>query len=318
MGADPSRQAMAAALNRAVDRDRTAEDAARADRETRRAALLARYGTAANALYPCRRENDLSHGLWRLIVPGSPEAGQSLMGWRGAPGEVLPSSVRQAVSVAIPAPGTAEAAWAEHHYWAERAEVHALFDGPGLPLWVRARRAFLETRLDTLFSMLPADPAAREAWHRLAEGTLAPTAAVEQPPASPPPAAAAQEAETAVPPPPAPLNSMPIADASPSDGAPAAATEPGSPPVEEAAIGSDDGPPIDQAPRSPEPGTGPEAETVQSGQPARTREEARAAVRALLGEPLTDREIARRVGVSPSTVAAVRRATLAEQEDADA
>jgi hypothetical protein len=42
--------------------------------------------------------------------------------------------------------------------------------------------------------------------------------------------------------------------------------------------------------------------------PARTRDEAREAVRALLGEDLTDREIARRVGVSPSTVAAVRKA----------
>ena len=42
--------------------------------------------------------------------------------------------------------------------------------------------------------------------------------------------------------------------------------------------------------------------------PARTRDEARGAIRALLGEDLTDREIARRVGVSPSTVAAVRKA----------
>lgn len=51
------------------------------------------------------------------------------------------------------------------------------------------------------------------------------------------------------------------------------------------------------------------AEPVQSGQPTRTREEAREAVRALLAEDLTDREIARRVGVSPSTVAAVRKAS---------
>lgn len=312
MTADPGRQALAAALNRAVDRDRTADEAARADRDTRRAALLTRYGTAANALYPCRRENDLSHGLWRLIVPGTLETGQSLMGWRGDPGEVLPPVVRQAVSTAIPAPATAEAAWAEHHYWAERAEVHALFDGPGLPLWVRARRAFLETRLDTLLSMLPADPATREAWHRLAAGVATPTAADEQPPASEPPApptAAAQEAETAVPPHPAPLDSAPAADASPADGASAVASEPGHPPVDVDGAGSDGVPPVDQASRPPDPRTGTATDAVQSGQPARTREEARAAVRALLGEPLTDREIARRIGVSPSTVAAVRKAS---------
>ena len=51
-----------------------------------------------------------------------------------------------------------------------------------------------------------------------------------------------------------------------------------------------------------------DAELVQPGQQPRTREEARAAVRVLLGEGLTDREIARRVDVSPSTVAAVRKA----------
>lgn len=51
-----------------------------------------------------------------------------------------------------------------------------------------------------------------------------------------------------------------------------------------------------------------DAAPVQSGQQPRTREEARAAVRALLGEGLTDREIARRADVSPSTVAAVRKA----------
>lgn len=67
---------------------------------------------------------------------------------------------------------------------------------------------------------------------------------------------------------------------------------------------------------SPDPGGGPTP--VQIGQPARTREEAREAVRALLAEDLTDREIARRVGVSPSTVAAVRRAAQAEQGNADA
>lgn len=172
---------------------------------------------------------------------------------------------------------------------------------------MRARRAFLETRLDTLFSMLPANSAAREAWHRLAEGALALAAAAEQLPASSTPAGVAQEAETAVPSPPVPLNSAPIADAPPSAGASADGSEPGGPPVEEAATGSDGETPVDQEALIPDRRTG--AETVQSGQQPRTREEARAAVRTLLGEPLTDREIARRVGVSPSTVAAVRKAS---------
>ena len=43
--------------------------------------------------------------------------------------------------------------------------------------------------------------------------------------------------------------------------------------------------------------------------PTRTRDEAREAVRALLGKDLTDREIARQAGVSPSTVAALRKAS---------
>jgi hypothetical protein len=49
-----------------------------------------------------------------------------------------------------------------------------------------------------------------------------------------------------------------------------------------------------------------EPAAAQSGQRKRTRQEAREAVRALLSEDLTDREIARRVGVSPATVAAVK------------
>jgi hypothetical protein len=44
------------------------------------------------------------------------------------------------------------------------------------------------------------------------------------------------------------------------------------------------------------------------GHPARTQKQAREAVRALLGTGISNREIARRVGVSPSTVGAVQKA----------
>jgi len=64
----------------------------------------------------------------------------------------------------------------------------------------------------------------------------------------------------------------------------------------------------DSAPTDGSPDPDGQAAPVQSGQGARTREEAREAVRALLVEDLTDREIARRIGVSPSTVGAVRKA----------
>lgn len=58
--------------------------------------------------------------------------------------------------------------------------------------------------------------------------------------------------------------------------------------------------------RSPDPGTGPAAD--QSGHPRRqTRAERHAAIRALLATGHTDREVARRLGISPTTVGAVRR-----------
>ena len=281
---DPGRQAMAAAYARAADRDRAAVAEARAVDDVRRAAILARYITVANALSPCSRERDLDYALWGLIVPGTPETGgPSLMGWRGPDDGPLPSEVRTEVAAAIRSPATAEAAWEEHHHWVERAEVHAVLGGPGLRLWVRARRAFIETRLDTLFVMLGSDPEAQATWRRLAEGPRGPE------PATPP----APELPPTVP---EPIRGPDAPSALPKSQEMAIPSEPE--PVE-----------LDAPTEAPDPDTHVDAEgAADLDQPKRTRAEKQAAVRALLGEDLGDREIARRVGVSPSTVAAVRKA----------
>jgi ATP/maltotriose-dependent transcriptional regulator MalT len=64
--------------------------------------------------------------------------------------------------------------------------------------------------------------------------------------------------------------------------------------------------------------TGPEiqgpAAADQPGHPGSKQERAREAVRALLGTGISNREIARRVGVSPSTVAAVQKAVAESAE----
>ncbi|MBK3398927.1 helix-turn-helix domain-containing protein [Methylobacterium ajmalii] len=52
----------------------------------------------------------------------------------------------------------------------------------------------------------------------------------------------------------------------------------------------------------------PKPQAVQTGQRPTTRAERRAAAAALISEGLTDREVARRLGISPTTVGAIRRA----------
>lgn len=215
-----------------------------------RAAVLACYGSEAAALLPCDRECALREATWHLVMTGTPETGPSLMGWRDGPIATMPPEVRREVSAAIQLPATLAAAETEAAYWRERAETRAVLDALPLPVWVRARLAFLDGLTGS--KATPAPPPAAPA---------APTVPSEPAP-TPEPGTVEVEAEQ---------------DELPDSGS-------------------------DQDPAG-------NAEPVQSGQQPRTREEARAAVRALLGEGLTDREIARRVDVSPTTVAAVRKAS---------
>ena len=244
-------------------------------RVTARAALLVRYGTVTSALNPCPRERDLEYVLWRLIAQNTPETGgPSLMGWRSPEDGALPREVRDAMSGAVSEPATVEATRAECDHWAERAEVHDLLDGPGLPLSVRARRALLE-------EYLAANDPERDA--------------VEVHQAQPRRAAHVRSADA---------TQSPTEPVTTADDSPDLANQPGN----EVFARSGENLPPGQASRSPDPGT--DVDATDPAQPKRTRAEKQAAVRALLGELLTDREIARRVRVSPSTVAAVRRASV--------
>ena len=216
-------------------------------RAAARTAVITRYGSEAAALLPCDRERTLRETTWHLVMPGNPETGPSLMGWRDGAAATMPPEVRRDVSTAIRRPAGPDEAAAEAAYWSERAETREALDAGPLPVWVRARQAILKEVLGQPQVRTPPTP----------------------PPAPPPPVALSTSAQAV--------------DANQGHDEPTAS---------EGDQEQDDDAGVDQA-----------------GQAKRTREEARVAVRALLGENLTDREIARRVDVSPSTVAAVRRAT---------
>lgn len=278
------------------------EDEARA----RRTAAVAKHGPEARATARCWREDALYDVATLLTVRGGTGQAPSLMGWTGGPRSSLPPEVRREIGGAVRMPATVAATLAEHRHWQERAEVRAAFNPEAEPpLWIRARILLLEERLDTLPARDRDDVLARLDW-MAAVLDLGYSRAIEEDEAclttlrqdieggaaplrerAPDPDEAGAPDE-----PPA----RPQASAEPPSGA--AADPPAPKPV----------PPSERAPSSIDPGAAPAP--VQVGQPPRTREEAREAVRVLLAENegLTDREIARRVGVSPSTVAAVRKA----------
>lgn len=320
-----------------------------------RTAALLKYGSEDRALAPCLREQELHSAGALLIVRGG--GAPSLMRWTGGPARTLPPEVRREIGGAVRLPSDVAGTWAEHRHWQKRTEIHAAFrPEEEAPLWIKARVALLEERLDTLPARDRCDVLARLDWmalardrgHLRAEEDAACLAALRQDieaGAAPLPESV-PEPETGA----AGAWSTPeaLAVVIGSTAIEGAHVEPleyvlrrgyaamGLPPSlaaemcrRLAALRVEDGPQdlapagaIVEAPAqvkaAPPPDPAAASEPVQVGQPPRTREEAREAVRALLAEDLTDREIARRVGVSPSTVAAVRRAAQAEQGNADA
>ena len=120
--------------------------------EAASAAIVARYGSEAAALEPCHRERTLRDATWKHVIPGDPETGPSLMGWRDGLASSLPAVARRDVSAAFALPAEPAEAATEAAYWTERAAIRDALDAPPLPVWVRARRAIIA-------EMLPAEQA---------------------------------------------------------------------------------------------------------------------------------------------------------------
>lgn len=272
-----------------------------ADAKARHAAAVAKYGPETRALAPCLRERELHSVGTLLLLRGTDGRAPSLMGWTSGPARTLPPEVRREIGGAVRLPANVAGTWAEYRHWQERAEVRAAFrPEEDAPLWVKARIALLEERLDTLPARDRDDVLARLDW-MAAVLDLGFSRPIEEDEACL--ATLRQDIVT---------GAVPLPERTPEEEQRSVAASdiaPDSTESDEASAQADETSPALPAP-PPAPGTG--SEPVHLGQAPRTRDEARAAVRALLPEALTDREIARRVGVSPSTVAAVRKAAQSD------
>ncbi len=261
------------------------------ERAARRSALLAKFGSKAAIVRPTLQERDLHSAAALLTVWGSPGSQPSLMGWTGSRAADMPPEVRREIGGAVRLPSTVAGTLEELSGWRRRWEVLAAFEGEAdPPLWLKARCVILEQRLDTLPPQSRADVTARLRW------------VLEAMAAGPNPDEAARLARLRI-----------DLDECAASGLLEVAPEPEEP-----------------LPMEPEPGA------VQIGHPAegvsqavdpspRTGAEKRRAILDLLqsevtdgAEPLTDREIARRVGCSPQTVGNVRKSLAAERDEASA
>lgn len=258
----------------------------RAEREQcqadRRAAALAEYGSEDAVWADTEREIALAQACRPLVVRKPIINGEmdTLMGWTGGRLRDMPPAVREAVSGAYPLPSTVHEAWAELAAWEKLADDRcAFFRDYELSLRARARTAVLEYLLDTLPAHSMRDLRARLDWmqHVLDLGFSRDI----------------HEDQACL-------------DALRADIDRMGERVPGQDPAP-VQNGHEDHADGDTPSHSPEPETSEQA--VHSGHPRRpTRVERHAAIRALIADGHTDREVARRLGISPTTVGAVRRA----------
>ena len=260
--------------------------AERNEREARRRAeaaeIVARYGSEDAVFEDTPEEAAMRAACAPLLGPGETWSTiYRLDGWGSlATRSTMPASVRETIARAWPLPATVAAAWAEFEaadrLMGERCTVEYAYEPH---LYVQARWYVLEEILNTLAARSLGDLRARGAWLAFQAN-----AEVSQRP---------EEHRALV----ATLR----ADIERTGQWPRDQREAPVQNGQEGHTGRD-------APlTSPNPGTS--NGSVYSGhlrQP--TRAERHAAIRVLLAEGLADREIARRLAISPTTVGAVRRA----------
>lgn len=280
-------QATADAFNEFFNRPEFVAE--RNEREARRrveaAAIIERYGSEDALFEDTLLEAALRAACEPLLGVGEDWDGSySLDGW-GSFGtrRTMPASVREAVSRAWPLPATVAEAWTEYEaadrLMGERCTVEYTYEPH---TYVEARRYVVEEICNTLPARSLNDLRARGAWLAFQAD-----AEVSQRPDEHCTLIATLRAD---------IERM-GARLREQD---AATVQTGQPPRPRQATAENSA-----AGFSPDPGKTPTP--VQTGQRPSTRAERRAAARALLSEGLTDREIARRVGISPTTVGSLRR-----------
>lgn len=260
--------------------------AERNEREARRrveaAAIIERYGSEEALFEDTPMEAVLRAACEPLLGPGETwSTSYSLDGWGTlATGDTMPASVRAAMAQGWPLPETVAEAWAEYEaadrLMGERCTVDYTYEPH---LYVQARRYVVEEICNTLPARSLNDLRARGEWLAFQAD-----AEVSQRP---------DEHRTLVATLRADIERM------------GERMRQQEAPVQNGQQGYAE---QDTPLRSPDPGTS--TAPVQFGHARRpTRAERHTAIRALLAEGLADREVARRLGISPTTVGAVRRAS---------
>ena len=259
--------------------------AERAEREQqramRRAAALAEYGDEAGVFAESAWEHRLRLAC-EPLAERHPEHGyiRNLDGWSG-PGAVVPASVIASASGAYRLPHTVVEALVEYEFWEGVMDDRCAFsrDYPG-ELWIDARRYVVEGLCDRLPAAGAEDVQARLAWMRHLVHADLPRSRTET----------------------SALIDRLAADVASMVGvvtALAGMVEPASR-QEATSAAVQNGHEDHASQRSPA--------NVHSGRSRRTNADKRRDVLSLLGQDLTDREIARRAGVSPTTVGSIRNA----------